>query len=170
VWNQKGSLDGKALTAALDKHVVPAPGARTAPLRLTIQPGDPMPDLVFTDDEGNQISARRLRGQNVLLAFWKSWSAPCIQELRRLQRLQHQPHPPFVLAINGGEDRYMLADMRGHHKFTFPLIHDPLQAIAMQFGVQCWPTTVSINRDGIIDRVQFGLTHDDAYAEKTADA
>ena len=170
VWNQMGALDGRALTAALDEHLLPAPGPNPALLRLTVQPGEQMPDTVFTDDEGNQTAVRRLRGENVLLNFWQSWSAPCIQELRRLQRLQDQERPPVVLAINGGEDRTVLGDVRGRHNFTFPLIHDPLQSIAMQYGVQCWPTTMSINREGIVDHVQFGLTHDDAYSEKTAGA
>jgi peroxiredoxin len=127
-----------------------------------------MPDTVFTDDQGNQIALRRLRGQNVLLNFWRSWSAPSIQELRRLQRLQDQERRPLILAINGDEDRNALAEVRSRNNLTFPLVHDPQKSIATRYGVQCWPTTVSINEEGIVDHVQFGVMH--ALAAREAGA
>lgn len=159
VWKQEGPLDGRAVAAALDERMLPAPAAHTAPLRLAVRQGDQMPDAVFTDEAGNHIAVRRLRGRHVLITFWKSWSAPSIPELQRLQRLQRQENPPLILAINGGEDRGVIAEVRGRHQLTFALIDDPQRSIATQYGVQCWPTTLSINSQGIIDSIQFGVAH-----------
>jgi peroxiredoxin len=91
--------------------------------------------------------------------FWQSWSAPCMRELRRLRELTAQRPGPLVLAINGGESRDVLADVRTRHGLNVPLINDPDQAIATRYGVRAWPTTVWINEEGIVDRVQFGLGH-----------
>ena len=97
----------------------------------------------------------------MLLNFWQSWSAPCIRELRRLQRLHDEAGKRglVILAVNGGEGRTVLEDIRRQHNLGFTLIPDPGQRIARRYGVQCWPTTVSINPDGMVDGVQFGVAH-----------
>jgi peroxiredoxin len=171
VWKQEGRLEAGRLAAALDEHLVPAPAPRSVLLRLTVQPGERAPDAVFQDDQGGRVTMRRLRGQPVLLTFWKSWSVPCIRELGRLQTLQDQGvqgvqgvqgtgHAPLIIAVNGGEDRAVLAEVRRQNKMTFPLIPDPDRSIGALYGVQCWPTTVSINQEGVIDRIHFGLAHE----------
>jgi peroxiredoxin len=157
-WKHDGPLDAGTVARALDEHAVPAPPFRATPLRLVVEPGAVAPDAAFTDDQGDQVALRRLRGRRVLLVFWQSWSAPCIRELERLQREQGRGSA-HVLAVNGGEDRAVLAEVRRRHGLTLPLIHDPEQVIATRYGVRCWPTTVSINEEGVVDRVQFGATH-----------
>jgi len=131
-------------------------------MRLAAQPGEPAPDAFFQDDQGGCVTLRRLRGQPVLLNFWKSWSKPCLRELRRLQTLQEQGsgRAPVIMAINGGEDHAAFTDIRCQSNLTFRVIPDRNQSIAELYGVQCWPTTVSINQEGIIDRIQFGLAHE----------
>ncbi len=157
VWKQEERLDVEELTAAMDEHCLPAPPPRTLPLRLTVRPGERALDAQF--EEGHDLAISRLRGQRVLLNFWQSWSAPCIRELRRLQRLHEAGNAPVILAVNGGEERTVLAETRRQHNLSFTLIPDPGQWIARLYGVQCWPTTVSINPDGIVDRIQFGVAH-----------
>ena len=96
-----------------------------------------------------------------MLNFWQSWSAPSSRELRRLQQLHEEGSKRglVILAVNGGEERTVLAEVRRQHNLTFTLIHDPGQRITRLYGVQCWPTTVSINPDGIVDHIQFGVAH-----------
>jgi peroxiredoxin len=81
--------------------------------------------------------------------------------LRRLQTLQEQQRgsAPAIMAVNS-EDHAALSDVRCQNSLTFRLIPDRNQSIADLYGVQCWPTTISINQEGIIDRVQFGLAHE----------
>src|SRR5262249_47013343 len=103
---------------------------------------------------------------------WQGWSAPCIRELRRLQRLHEAGDQPglAILAVNGGEERTLLAEVRRQHKLSFTLIHDPGQRIARLYGVQCWPTTLAINPDGIVDRIQFGAAHTHPTQERPRQA
>jgi peroxiredoxin len=159
VWKQEERVDVEALAAAMDEYFLPAPAPRTLPLRLTVGCGERAPDAWF--EEGRVLALNRLRGQHVLLNFWQSWSAPCIRELRRLQRLHEEGggRAPVILAVNGGEERTVLAEVRRQHALNFTLIHDPGRRIAQLYGVQCWPTTVSITPDGIVDRIQFGVAH-----------
>jgi peroxiredoxin len=162
VWQQMGPLDGRSFSAALDEHMIPGqwPGSRL--LRLAVKPGDRAPDLLFPYDEGQQMALRRLRGQRVLLNFWKSWSTPCLAELQHLQRMHDRSSQegPVILAINDGENIEWLAEFRREHNLTFTLVPDPERRIARRYGVNCWPTTVSIDVDGLVNGIRLGKTID----------
>src|SRR6202035_308962 len=93
------------LTAALDRYLVPTSAPRFRPLRLTVSHGDLAPDAWFEADDKEQFSLQRLRGRDVLLNFWQSWSAPCLAELSRLQRLHDAGKgAPFIVAVHGGSN------------------------------------------------------------------
>jgi peroxiredoxin len=158
VWRQDGNVEVEQLSRAMDHHFLPAPAARALPLRLTVQPGERAPDPRL--DGGHVLGLRRMRGRDVILAFWQSWSAPCVRELLRLQRLTTEggSRAPVVLAVNGGEPRSVLDAARQQHNLRLTLIEDPGQRIVRLYGVTCWPTSVAINPEGIVRRVQFGLT------------
>lgn len=160
VWTRDGRLDSEALARALDEHGLDGPLPRNVPLELSVEPGDAAPEAHLVDEQGNRTALRRLRGQRVLLNFWQSWSAPCLRELQRLQELQRHADAPLIFAINGGENREVIEDVRRRNTLTLSLIQDSGKRIAGRYGVRCWPTTVSVNREGIVDRIQFGLTDD----------
>ena len=161
VWKQEGTSDAEALAAALDRHVLPAPAPRARPLRLTVSPGDRAPDISFEDDRGQGFALHRMRGREVLLSFWQSWSAPCLKELRRLQELEARgkERGPLIVAFHGGRERGALDAVRERLGLRFPLVQDTDQRIARLYGVRCWPTTVSIDPHGRLGHVQFGLEH-----------
>lgn len=159
VWRQQGPLNAGELTRVFDEHLLQAPAPGTVLMQLNVQPGQPALEALFEDDQGNRHVFNRLRGRRVVLVFWKSWSAPCIRELRRLQQLHERGNAPVILAVNGGEECSVVSEVRREHGLTFPLIHDPGQAIGIRYGVQCWPTTVAINERGFVDRIHFGASH-----------
>jgi peroxiredoxin len=161
VWKHEGELDPSELAAAIDQHVAPTSKPRFRPLRLTVSPGDQVPDTLFETDSGDQFALHRFRGQQVLLNFWQSWSAPCLTELGRLQRLfAAQRETPFIVAFHGGKNRNALDDIRKRLGLSFALVQDSQQRAARQFGVRCWPTTISIDADGRTQHIQFGIGHE----------
>lgn len=162
VWSHEGEPAPAELAAALEEHLLPAPAPRARPLRLAVAPGDLAPDLLFADDRGNHIRLRGLRGRAVLLNFWQPWSAPSIKELVRLEQLQKGggAQAPFIVAFHGGKERKTLGEVRRQYGLSFVLSHDPDQRTARLYGVRCWPTTISVNADGLINHVQFGVMHD----------
>jgi peroxiredoxin len=112
-----------------------------------------------------------MRGRNVILNFFQSWSAPCIRELQRLQALQEKRPKdggPYVVALHGGNDEKAVADLRKRHGLTFPLVQDRDQVIARQYGITCWPTTIAINPDGSIGRMQLGAVREAKPATRPA--
>jgi peroxiredoxin len=162
VWKHEGESDPKELAAALDKHLLHAPVPRSRGLRLAVSPGDRAPDVFVQDDRNQMLSLHRVRGREVLLNFWQSWSAPCIRELLRLKRLQKQggEQAPAIVALHGGKDEEAIPEIRKQHGLDFLLVQDIDQRIARMYGVKCWPTTISVNADGLVSHVQFGVAHE----------
>jgi hypothetical protein len=77
-----------------------------------------------------------------------------------LQQLQKKAgeRAPLIVAFHGGKERKSLDEIRKQHDLSFPLVQDADQRIARMYGVRCWPTTISINADGLVSHVQFGLS------------
>jgi thiol-disulfide isomerase/thioredoxin len=48
----------------------------------------PMPELRFSDGEGQPLSLADFRGKVVLLNIWATWCVPCRKEMPTLDRLQ----------------------------------------------------------------------------------
>ena len=159
VWSDEGHPDPSALAMALDRHLTPAPIPKARPLRLTASSGDRAPDVLFQTNRDEQVALHRLRGRKVLLNFWQSWSAPCLKELRRLQELHDAggKEPPVIMAFHGGKDAKGLEEIRKQLGLSFALVQDSEQQIARKYGVRCWPTTVSIDPEGHVEHVQFGV-------------
>lgn len=156
-WKQEGRFDGKALAKALSQHLVPAPAPKVVLMELNVRPGEPAPDVGLRTDRGQTLALHRLHGKRVALNFWQSWSAPCLRELRHLQRLQAESDTAIV-AVNSGESPETIRRFGRENNLNIHLVHDPDQLITSRYGVQCWPTTVFINQGGMIDRIQFGLS------------
>jgi len=174
-WSSSGDLEPAAMAAALDKHIVPAPAPRSHALRPRVSGCgcgcNGAPDIIVEDERGERFALHRMRGRDVILNFFQSWSAPCIRELQRLQALQEKRPKgggPYVVAFHGGNDEKALADLRKRHGLTFPLVQDRDQVIARQYGITCWPTTIAINPDGSIGRMQLGAVREAKPATRPA--
>ena len=51
---------------------------------LRLEAGSAAPDIALPDPQGRIVSLSSLRGKNVLLIFWASWSSQSLSELRKL--------------------------------------------------------------------------------------
>lgn len=133
-------VDWKAAQEAGLEKLVPSADAR------------PLPDIEFTDPEGNAHTLADYQGQVVLLNFWATWCAPCREEMPSLDRLQTEL---------GGDDFQVVPVATGRNppekidRFfqengieNLPVLLDPRQQLAREMAVIGLPVTVLINRDG----------------------
>ena len=107
----------------------------------------------FTIHDGAQtVSLSQYRGQVVLLTFWASWCAPCMEEFPSLLAL-HQRLPQLnILGVSIDEDPQAYRNFLAANHVDFLTIRDPSQAVMHRYGTIQIPEAYVINRSGHIVR------------------
>lgn len=121
------------------------------PFALTAAPRA-VPEIHFTDATDKKLTLADFKGRFVLLNFWATWCAPCVEEMPALDRLQ---------AAKGGADFAVVAlalDRQGRPLVepflqklavkSLPMYIDASSAAMRAFNLRGLPTTVLLDRDG----------------------
>jgi cytochrome c biogenesis protein CcmG/thiol:disulfide interchange protein DsbE len=135
----------------------------SAPRTDTAAPvaGTPAPALAGPALDGAALDLAALRGRVVLVDFWASWCEPCRRELPELEALHKQYNAAglTVIGVNIDEERAVVdAFLRDQVPVSFPIVHDPKQALADRWAPPKMPTLYLVDRDGNIGRVFPGET------------
>lgn len=110
----------------------------------------PAPEFALPDLDGGQVSLDALAGQPVVLHFWGSWCEPCDFQLELLAAAHKKfPEVTFLGVLfrdDPGEARRFAQD----HDADWPILVDPGEQAAADYGVEGVPLTFFIDRDGQI--------------------
>jgi thiol-disulfide isomerase/thioredoxin len=134
-------------------------GAASTAERPPVATGAPAPALSGAALSGEAVDLAALRGQVVLVDFWASWCAPCRRELPELDALyrRHRAAGLMIIGVNLDEQRADAeAFLRDAVAVSFPVLHDPAQALAGAWSPPKMPTLYVIDRAGRIVRVFDG--------------
>lgn len=119
------------------------------------QVATPAPNFTITDNS-KTIRLSDYRGKIVVLNFWASWCAPCLEELPSLIALQKQMPQITVLAVDFDDD------INAYHQFLIDnrvdllTIHDESQQSNRAYGTKRPPETYIIDQQGKIRRKFIG--------------
>ena len=141
-------------------------GLEVEPLVAPVR-GALAPDFEYVDLDGNRGRLSDLRGKRVLINFWAFWCPPCVEELPRLRRyyLRYKDEYDFeILAISTSEEstEEQVREFVEEYQLPFPILYDLDRDVLALYGVNSFPTTFIVNRQGVIDDIFIGpLTMDD---------
>ena len=121
------------------------------------QTGKQAPDFTVSDGTSS-VHLANYRGQVVLLNFWASWCAPCIEELPSLLKLHHDDPNLIVLAVSIDQDPDAYFRFIRNRHIDLITVRDPAQTAANLFHTSMWPETYLIDRNGVIRRKFVGAT------------
>jgi thiol-disulfide isomerase/thioredoxin len=113
-------------------------------------------------------SADSLRGRVVLVDFWATWCAPCLEELPRLKRLHARYHAQGLTIIGVSLDRSAGRDFRSwlqRQAVDWPQVREIGMydsALARQFDVEAIPASFLFDRAGRLHAVSLRGDHLDA--------
>jgi thiol-disulfide isomerase/thioredoxin len=132
------------------------------PANPDLQPislGNAMPDLALKDLSGNTVYLSNYAGRPVLINAWATWCPPCREEMPLLQVYYqaHQAEGLAFLAINAGEDAATINKFIANNGFSFPVLLDPDADSLYRLGIDSFPTSVLVGRDGTLQAVHIGL-------------
>jgi len=126
------------------------------------QAGTPAPDFELLSLEGSSRHLSDFAGHPILINYWATWCPPCREELPLIQdRLDRYSPDLVVLTINAGEEIETVRNYIEHENFSFHVLLDPEWKAEALYGIYAYPTTVFIDRDGMIQaRYVGGLSED----------
>lgn len=121
--------------------------------------GSEAQDFTF-EANGKAMRLSDLRGKVVVLNFWATWCAPCVEEMPSLNRLQAQIERQngVVLGISVDVDAAAYQKFLIDHQITFPTYRDSSKGIATSYGTFMYPETFIIDPKGKIVRKIIGPT------------
>jgi len=118
--------------------------------------GKPLPDLKGAALEGAVPSTR---GKVLLLDFWASWCAPCRKSFPALEGI-HQRYKARGLVVFGvsvDEDAGAMKRFLQQHAVSFSIARDQAHKLAEAVKVPTMPTTLLVDRRGVIRFVNSGF-------------
>jgi peroxiredoxin len=133
--------------------------------------GRTAPVLDLRDDGGQSVSLERYRGSIVVMNLWASWCPPCRAEMPDLQRLADADGRSgvTVVGVNEGESPERARAFADSLRIRFPIWIDASQRYGRTYGALGLPTTVIVDRSGVIVRGFDGaLTFDQMRAAVAA--
>lgn len=147
----------------------PGGGPKTNPQQSSGQSNQPpiektelqvAPDFTLTDLEGNSVTLSDYAGKkNIYLNFWASWCSPCRLEMPDLEEIYqaYQDQDLVVLAVNVGESREEVQDFINRNGYNFKVLLDTKNKAASLYKASSIPTSVFINKEGLIVGKRVGL-------------
>jgi len=116
------------------------------------------PDFTLKSLEGSNLRLNEYRGQVVLINFWASWCGPCRQEMPLLDRLHHRYEDTgfAVLGVNVEGVAEPAQEIVSKTNVTFPILIDDGQKVSEMYNLQAMPSTVVVDRDGVIRYIHHG--------------
>jgi peroxiredoxin len=117
--------------------------------------------LSLPDAQGAPQALSQWRGKNLVVNFWATWCAPCVDEMPELNALQSEIAPRNAQVIGIGIDsRSNIAEFASKYKISYPLYIAGMEGteLSRQFGNQAGglPFTVLIGADGQIRKTYLG--------------
>lgn len=122
--------------------------------------GNLAPDFTLNTISGEAITLRDFTadgGQPVVVNFWATWCPPCRVEMPYFQRVSEKYDGRVgVLSINQAESPETIAEFAERYGLSYDLLIDQDMRVNNLYGVLNLPTTLFIDRNGVVREVLIG--------------
>ncbi len=167
-WMSDGRPHARALATAFDECLHPSSFSPLAPVRTNVRLGLGVsasalhPGFPELYERGNcpPIPLGRLGVRKTVVGFAIAGSASSVGKLRELNALVRktgEEDPPFVVAVVSGVNAEEAGQLQKELDLGFPLLPDESGTITRNFGINLWPTSVTLDPSGIVTGIDEGL-------------
>ncbi|MFQ5960741.1 MAG: peroxiredoxin family protein [Candidatus Methylomirabilales bacterium] len=155
----KGLVTASILVLVL--AVLPAcqqePASEAKP--VAVEESTVVPDFTLPDLNGKQVSLSEYKGKVVLLNFWATWCPPCRLEMPTIedayQQYKDQGFHVVAVSVDAGPQS-AVRDFLHEYGLSFQVLLDPDMEILHAFHSFSLPTTIVIDRRGVIRSRELG--------------
>lgn len=115
----------------------------------------PAIDFTLKDQYGNTHTLSDYKGKTVFLNFWATWCSPCRAEMPDIQKLyeEFQQEDVVILGVaapNLGKEQSEegIRTFLEENGYTYPVVMDTDAEAFQAYGINSFPTTFMIDKDG----------------------
>ncbi len=117
----------------------------------------PAIDFTLKDQYGNTHTLSDYKGKTVFLNFWATWCSPCRAEMPDIQKLyeefQQEEEDIVILGVaapNLGREKSEegIKGFLEENGYTYPVVMDTEAEAFQAYGINSFPTTFMIDKDG----------------------
>ena len=114
--------------------------------------GQVAPSFTVASMSGSSSALAAYRGHVVVMNLWASWCPPCRAEMPDLQRLYqiYKTQNVVVLGVDQGESAQRVGAFAQSLGIHYPILLDQEQQYGRVYAALGLPTTILINRSGIV--------------------
>jgi peroxiredoxin len=114
--------------------------------------GGAAPAIQLATPDGASRRLEDYRGKVVLLNFWATWCAPCLEEMPSIERLRRSLDPRrfAVAAINVGEGPAAVRGFAEKMGLGFDFLLDRDLKTSKAWGARVLPMTFVVGPDGVV--------------------
>ena len=125
---------------------------------LPTKPNQMLPPLEFIKLDGTTGTMESLKGKVVFLNFWATWCVPCKREMPDMEELHFlmKGKGVHILAISLREPRAKITYFLKQFPYSFQIAMDPKNKIGKALNIEALPTTLIIDKKGIIRAMAVG--------------
>jgi peroxiredoxin len=130
-------------------------------------PGHPAPDFALKNLAGDTIRLSDFKGKAVIVNFWATWCPPCRAEFPEMQEAAIENKDDLVIiGVNhtSGDTPALIPGFVDEFGITFPIVLDETGETVKTYGVLGLPTSVFVDKNGIVQEVFTGIINR-AYIE-----
>ena len=129
------------------------------------------PEFKLNNIRGGITQLSDFKGKIVLINFWATWCAACIEEMESMQNLYNnlKKHDVEIVAISidrWNEER--IVEFADKKNLSFHILRDPDQKVRKQYYIMGLPTSYIIDGDGKIWGYVSGASTWDRMASQNA--
>ncbi|MEM9659962.1 MAG: redoxin domain-containing protein, partial [Planctomycetota bacterium] len=129
----------------------------------------PQVELALLDGERRKLVDHRGE-QAVVLEFWASWCAPCVEALPALARVGEAfaGRDVAFYAVNVGDEKSDVRAFLSQQGLEIPVALDVDGAVSSRFDANTIPQTFVIDKEGVVQAVHIGFNEriEDALSEE----
>jgi peroxiredoxin len=121
--------------------------------------GHPAPDFALPTLDGQTIRLSDYKGQPVLVNFWATWCGPCRAEFPDFQKawVDNADNLVIIGVNNTSTDlKDQVPAFVDEFGVTFPIVLDESGDTAKAYNILGLPTTIFIDRNGVVNEVFTG--------------
>lgn len=120
------------------------------------------PDFTLVDQFGNSHTLSEYKGKTVFLNFWATWCGPCRMEMPYIQKVYEEygsnGGDVIILGVanpkteenpnNSDVSQEEVERFLSENGYTYPVVMDLDGSIFATYGIQAFPTTFMIDKNG----------------------